>query len=388
MGEILIGMVGDLLIDREKPDEALTEVSNLLAAPDILFGNLEAVFTDHPHPAPSVGIPLFPGSRNLDAFSRAGFDVLSMANNHICDAGHEAMLENRARLRAQGIQTCGAGENIDDARQPAILETGGVKVAFLAYASVFPTGYEARSNMAGLVPLRAYDLWRPALENYHVPGTPPIAQTVPDERDLAALELDIRKAREKADLVVASFHWGDYLRRYHLTDHETRTARWCIDQGADMVIGHHHHALRGMEWYRGKPILYGLGHFVFDLRLTISAEFKERQAEASSGSDEANNFGVFPREGWPLLPLHPETRMTVLAWARASPTCIRDIGFVPCRLRPDGKVVAVDPDSREGREVVDYLERCIATQKINARITADSDPSFGGCRSVRVVPLR
>lgn len=382
MAEVLIGLVGDLLIDRERPDEALAEVGDLLAIPDILFGNLEASFTDEPHPAPSAGISLFPGAKNLDAFARAGFNVLSMANNHIVDAGHTAMLENRARLRAQGVKTCGAGENLDDARKPALIETNGLAIAFLAYASVFPMGYEARSNVPGLVPLRAYDLWRPALDNYHVPGTRPRAQTVPDDRDLALLANDIVQAKQQADLVFTSFHWGDYLRPYYLTDHETRTARWCIDQGVDMVIGHHHHALRGMEWYRGKPILYGLGHFVFDLRLTISEEFKAMQ-RTQVGED--HDFAVFPREAWPLLPLHPDTRMTLLAWARAGIAGVSDIGFIPCRLRPDGCVVAVDPASAEGREVIDYVGRCIASQRLNARITTDGATAFTGHKTLRVV---
>lgn len=382
MSEVLIGMVGDLLIDRERPIEALAEVGDLLTEPDILFGNLEANFTDDPHPAPSVGVALFPAGKNLDAFARAGFNILSMANNHIVDAGHAAMLENRARLRAQGVKTCGAGENLDDARRPAIIEAHGLRIAFLAYASVFPMGYEARSNVPGLVPLRAYDLWRPALDNYHVPGTPPQLQTVPDQRDLAALADDIAKAQQQADLVFTSFHWGDFMRPFHLTDHETRTAKWCIDQGVDMVIGHHHHALRGMEWYRGKPILYGLGHFVFDLRLKISDEFK---AMFAALNEDANNLGVFPREGWPLLPMHPDMRMTLLAWARAGADGVSDMGFVPCRLRPDGCVVAVDPASAEGQDVVAYVERCIVTQKLNARITADEAPLLAGHKTVRVL---
>jgi poly-gamma-glutamate capsule biosynthesis protein CapA/YwtB (metallophosphatase superfamily) len=382
MTEVLIGIVGDLLIDRKQPDEAFAEVRDLLAVPDILFGNLEGNFTDDSHPAPSVGIPVVPGGHNLDAFARAGFNVLSMANNHIVDAGHAAMLQNRARLREQGVQTCGAGENLGDARKPAIIEVHGLRVAFLAYASVFPMGYEARSNVPGLVPLRAYDLWRPALENYHVPGTAPLAQTVPDERDLVALADDVAKAKQQADLVFTSFHWGDFMRPYYLTDHEKRTAKWCIDQGVDMVIGHHHHALRGMEWYRGKPILYGLGHFVFDLRLKISEEFK---GMFGALSEEAQEYAVFPREGWPLLPLHPDTRMTVLAWARASTGGVGDVGFVPCRLRPDGRVVAVAPGSDEGHKVIEYIERCITTQKLNARVTSEATPSITGYQSMRVV---
>jgi Bacterial capsule synthesis protein PGA_cap len=382
MNSVLIGLCGDLLIDRDRPDEPLEEIGSLLAVPDVVFGNLEANFTDSPHPAPSAGIPVIPGAKNLDAFARAGFNVLSMANNHILDAGHAAMLENRARLRAQGVHTCGAGKNLEDARRPAIVNAQGIRMAFLAYASVFPMGYEARSNVPGLVPLRAYDLYRPAVDNYHVPGTPPLLTTIPDEQDLDALEKDIKKAKREADLVFASFHWGDFLRPFHLTQHERHTARWCVDHGVDMVIGHHHHALRGMEWYQGKPILYGLGHFVFDLRLVISDEIKAR---FSALDDSPDSYAVFPREGWPLLPLHPDTRMTVFAWARASSTGVSDLGFVPCRLCPDGRVVAVDPESGDGRAVVDYVGRCISTPNLNAQIVSVDAPALAGHKSVRVV---
>jgi len=382
MSQVLIGMVGDLLIDRECPGEALEAVTDLLAGPDVLFGNLEASFSDEPHAAPSAAIGLFPAAHNLDAFARAGFHVLSMANNHICDAGHAAMLENRARLRSQGVKTCGAGVNISDARRPAIVDTKGVSIAFLGYASVFPMGYEARSNVPGLVPARAYDLWRPGLDNYHVPGTPPRTHSVRDESDFAAIRKDICAAKQQADLVAVSFHWGDWLRPYHLTEHETQTARWCIEQGADLVIGHHHHALRGIEWYRGRPIFYGLGHFVFDLRLNVSDELK---AEFSAMPPDARDYSVFPREGWPLLPLHPDTRMTLMAWASVGSDGVSEIGFVPCRLRPDGSVAAVDPASEEGKEVLAYVERCIVSQKLNGRICTDRARPLAGRPSVCVV---
>src|SRR6185437_4257994 len=120
------------------------------------------------------------------------------------------------------------------------------------------------------------------------------------------------RARESSDLVVTSFHWGEYLRPFHLTEHERRTARYCIDQGADMVVGHHHHALRGMEWYKGKPIMYGLGHFVFDLVLEWSEEYKKGLAELLSPAFFDTPYTTAPKEGWPYLPMHEDTRMTVL----------------------------------------------------------------------------
>ncbi len=381
----LFGFVGDLLVDRDQPAQPFGPVRSLLSAPDVLFGNLEGTYSDNPQPAPSGGTPLYPKAHNLAVFAEVGFDVLSLANNHIVDAGHAALLDNYERLRAQGVLTCGAGANIKLAREPAIVEAKGITVAFLAYASVFPNGYEARSNVPGLAPLRAYDFWRPAFDNYHMPGTPPLTQSVHDERDLAALREDIAAARKRADLVVASFHWGDFLKPLHLTDHERKTAHLCIDEGVDLVVGHHHHALRGMEWYRGKPIFYGLGHFVFDVRLEMSAEAVAILERMTTVQDPVTNYGIFPRPGWPLLPLHEDTRMTLLAYARATRSGFGDIGFVPCRLRPDGSIDAVDPESAEGREVVAYVERCNATQGLKVALAAD-EGTIGGHSGVRVLP--
>jgi len=181
---------------------------------------------------------------------------------------------------------------------------------------------------------------------------------------------------------VMSFHWGDHLRPFSLTDHETRTARLCIDRGADLVLGHHHHAVRGIEWYRERPVFYGLGHFVFDHRLVVTEELKTYFNEL-----DPDGYAIFPRDGWPLLPLHPDTRMTYLGWARAEGKRITDVGFVPCRLRPDGRVTAVHPDTSEGEEIIEYVSRCNRTQKLNGKVVRDKAPMVGGHQSVRVVPI-
>jgi len=99
------------------------------------------------------------------------------------------------------------------------------------------------------------------------------------------------------------------------------------------------------------------------------------------------DYAVFPRDSWPLLPLHPDTRLTVFAWVRAGEHGVSELGFVPCRLRPDGCVIAVDPTSAEGREVVDYVERCIVSQNLNARIIAEGTPQIRGHRGLRVIPV-
>ncbi len=388
MSKALIGLVGDVSVNRENPIEVFSKVRDVLDAPDVLFANLEGPYADDPRPVPSALSWMSSPAANLDVYAQAGFDVMSLANNHILDVGYDAMLENRARLRSQGVRTCGAGDCLDDARRPAIVEAGGLRVAFLAYASVFPVGYAARSDSPGLVPMRAYNVWREANPTLHAPGVRPFARTVPDEADLAALADDIRRAHEVADLVITSFHWGDFWRPLHLTDHEIRTARYCIDQGAAMVVGHHHHTLRGMEWYKGKPIMYGLGHFVFDVRLEWDEDdFKRKTVEADPGGYvEQGDFIPGPREGWPLLPMPEECRMTAFAWAMADGNGITDIGVLPCRLAPDGLVNPLRLDSPEGREVTGYLDKCNSAPRLRSRITPEDPVRIAGFETLRVIP--
>jgi poly-gamma-glutamate synthesis protein (capsule biosynthesis protein) len=372
-----MGMVGDLLVDRDQPDEVFQPVRGALAACDVLFGNLEGAFTDRPHAAPSVTIPLFPKRHNLDCFARAGFNVMSLANNHSCDAGHEVLLENRTALLQQGVATSGAGANLAEAREPAIIERNGVRIAFLSYASFFPFGYEARGGRPGVAPFRSYDHARPAVDNVHAPGMTPRMITVLDETDVANLIEDLAIARASSDVVVAGFHWGDYLRPFHLTDHEKKVARLSVDAGADVVVGHHHHSLRGMEWYKGKPVLYGLGHFVLDFRLDTAAP-------ANLVTHAVEEYDVGPREGWPLLPLHPDTRMTALAVADLDRTGVTRLAYLPCMLRPDGCVVPYDAGTPEAQPIIAYMNKCNETQGLNGTFELAEDMKVDGMRLMRL----
>lgn len=384
--DVLLGFVGDLLSDRDRPAEAYKAVRDLLSRPDVLFGNLEGPYSDDPQSVPSAGLSLVPPAHNLDVFGEVGFDVLSLANNHIVDGGHEAMLETRQRLLDRGVATCGAGRNLAEAREPAMVRSKGIEVAYLAYASVFNKGYEARPSVPGLAPLRAHNFYQDLLDDAYTPGADPRVSTVPDPVDHANLEADIAAAKERADVVVASFHWGDHLKAFYLTDHELRTARRCIDLGVDIVVGHHQHVLRGMEWYRGKPVFYGLGHFVFDIRMDKWPE--DIVAAMPVLDDTVDYYGVAPRKGWPLMPLHPEARMTALGFVKLDGSRPVELGFVPCRLDPEGAVRAVDPESAEGREVIDYVAQGCATQKLNGRLDSPNWVDVAGHRGVRVLPLK
>ena len=129
--------------------------------------------------------------------------------------------------------------------------------------------------------------------------------------------------------------------------------------------------------------MYGLGHFVFDFRTELTAEVRQL---TSRGNLPEQSYEVGPREGWPLLPLHEDTRMTVFAWAKASKERVHEIGFIPCRMTPDGLVHPLESGSPESDEVISYMERANTTQALGSRIVADPARSFGGLASLRVIP--
>lgn len=377
MSELRIVAAGDVFVHREEPEEAFQHVRSAFRGADVAFANLEGVYSDSEERAPSAGVPVIADPAHAPSIAAAGINVVSLANNHSLDGGSLALLKTRKLMRDSGVATAGAGENSAAAHEPAVIDTDRGRVAVLAYAAVFPHGYEARPGAPGLAPVRASTLYAPWEVNEWNPGLLPRVVTVPDEGDMETLREDIARAREQADLVLASFHWGDFTRPFVLTDHEVRTARAAIDAGADAVLGHHHHLLRGIEFHRGRPIFYGLGHFAFDLpgleeQLRSSAYLG--RGEARLRRESARRFGDYrigAREGYPLLPFHPEGRLTGFAVLGYDGQTLQ-AGFAPCVLGPDNSPRPVAASTPEGKEVIDYLERCCESEGIATRFERDA----------------
>jgi poly-gamma-glutamate synthesis protein (capsule biosynthesis protein) len=381
----LLGFVGDVMIDRDDPDTAFDLVRGALQVPDVLFGNAECVYSDNPVLAPSAAVVAVAGTHNAAGLGPAGFDVMSLANNHIVDAGHEGMTSTRELIRDQGIATVGAGCNLTEARRAAVLAAGDARVSYLAYASFFPTGYEAREDWPGLAPMRSRNFYVEKVTNLWAPGMASVCHAVPVRDDLDRLEADLAAAREESDIVVASFHWGDYQRPFHLTDHEKTIAHFAVDHGADVVVGHHHHMLRGIEWYRGKPIFYGLGHFVFDFPLPESGPTALVE-NVRIDPEHDDYYGLARREGWPLHPWHPDARMTAVAWVSLSGTEIGRAGFLPCQLNPAGQVEPLDANSDAGRAVADYITTGSTTEGLATGFRVAHDIDFDGYTTVEAYP--
>jgi len=381
---LLIGLVGDVLVDRPNPDEVFDLIRDTLSVPDVLMGNCECAYAHNPEMSPGVTVPVTASPDNIPAMARAGFKVLGLANNHALDAGHRGLFEMHRHLEDVGIAHCGTGRDLVDARRPAIVQVGDKKVAVLAYATFFPRGYEALDDWPGLAPIKSWNHYRDRLPNVWSPGTPPVVVTIPDEEDMENLAQDIKDARAQADVVIVQFHGGDYKHPFTLSDLELRLARYAVDHGAHAVAAHHHHVLRGMEWYKGSPIFYGLGHFVFDLQnFRGPKEIVTHAAPRDPETDES--YDLAPRVGWPWLPWHRDARMTLMAWMHFGESGVERAGFLPCGLNTLGQVYPIDPHGVEGQQVVDYIRKGCDIAKLNAGFELTSDVRFGDMDSVEML---
>lgn len=232
--------VGDIMLD-DGPGQVvasgrdpLAPFAPLLAAADYRIGNLEC-------PIATVGQPMDSKIYNFRAHPRVlevlrgRFDALAVSNNHSGDYGQAAFLETLDHLARIGIASFGGGRDLAAAHRPLWIEKHGVSIAVLGYNEFKPRSFEAGPHWPGIA-------WS---EDSHV---------------LA----DIRAARAAgADLVIPFMHWG-WEREPEPTERQRRLARLMIDAGAAAVVGGHPHVTQGTEIYRGKPIIYSLGNFVFD----------------------------------------------------------------------------------------------------------------------------
>ncbi len=200
---------------------------------DLLFGNLECVLS----PEKSVNndydsVQMRGDLNHIKGLVEAGFKVLNFANNHCMQHGEEPFLETVRLLETYNINYCGVNTEDHLAGRPALVELNGIRVAFLGYSSR-PRQYFTREPLYS--------------EGY-----------------TKGIEKDIASVRNKADAIIVSLHWGDEFIEQPSPE-EISMGRQLIDAGADLIIGHHPHVLRGVENYKKGVIVYSLGNFVCDM---------------------------------------------------------------------------------------------------------------------------
>jgi poly-gamma-glutamate capsule biosynthesis protein CapA/YwtB (metallophosphatase superfamily) len=316
--EIRIVLTGDSIVNRKLSvytDPASTDLFKTIQHADAAFTNFETLVHDYAYPGAAVSGGAYMSSPSWipGELKWAGFNLVSTANNHAYDFGEQGLLSTLRALDEAGLAHAGSGANLALARAPGYLDTGKGRVALVAVASTFTPGSLAGAQRPDLIgrpginPLRFsttytvdQDLFQSLLkvsaitrggnaggefegsggERQHgngprtsvrigglefQAGDAPGVQTQANQSDLDALVASVSNARRQSDWVIVSSHTHESGHgQQNPPDFLVQAAHAAIDAGADIFVSHGPHILRGIEIYKGKPIFYGLGDFIFE----------------------------------------------------------------------------------------------------------------------------
>ncbi len=354
--------VGDVAPRWEHSDAAFDFTRSILRGGDITFGQLECNLSERGAPQLHVAMPSsLAHPRGAKILADAGFDIVSFASNHTLDWSEEAMLDTLNILRKNNVIVIGAGKNIEDARQPAIIERKGTKVGFLAYCSVVPSGFEAREDKSGVAPMRASTAYE---QVDWQPGTPPRIHSQADPHDLVAMIEDIKKLRPMVDVLVVSIHWGIHFMPAMIAMYQYEVGHAAIDAGADIIIGHHAHILKGIEVYKGKVIFFSLCNFYME-----AGQTQERMKE----SFYYKYYGFEMDPDYPRYPHHIDAKKTILVKCNIFDKRIQRVAFLPVWINKKVQPEPLPRSDPRSDEVYHYMEWLCKDQRLSTKFSREGD---------------
>ena len=365
----LIG-VGDVAPNRDDPPSLFQHCMKPFREADIVFGQMEVPLSDRGAPTFTPHTPLVFPAHNMTALGEkgAGFDVMSFACNHAMDFGNDAFFDTLDGLRANDIGVVGAGANITEARKPVIVERNGVKVGFLGYLSIISPGLIAEETIPGCVPLRARTYYEQVDFN---PGTAPLIVTQLVAEDKQAMEADIRALRPQVDVVVVSIHAGIHIAPAIIAMYQKEAAYAAIDCGADLVMQHHSHILKGVEMYKGRAVFYGMNNFAFEFTRMTPHVVRAWDHNCRRLLTELHRVKVHP--DYPKHRYHFDALKTIMAKVYVSGGCVEKVTFLPCYITPDLEPELLVRSDPRAQEVFDYMAEISEDQKLNVKLSWDGD---------------
>jgi len=243
---IVLLFVGDIMLDRGVEWQIqqhgydwrwpFLKIAETLHEADFVFGNLESQISDKGTKVGSI-YSFRADPKTIEGLAFAGFDALSVANNHSFDYGVEAFLDSLERLKEANISYIGGGIDKEDAHSPLIKKIKGTRVGFLGYTNLGSPLWQATDNTSGIA-------WV-------------------DEDTLLEFQEDIKRAKEQSDILAVSLHFGEEYQK-EPSPMQQLLSKTAIDAGANLVIGHHTHVAQPVEQHKHGWIAYSLGNFVFD----------------------------------------------------------------------------------------------------------------------------
>ncbi len=236
------------------------KIKDYLGKADLLFGNLEGPISQRGQQVGSIYSFRF-SPTSTQALKSAGFDVVSLANNHMLDYQAVALEDTMNSLQTAGIDYVGAGFNETEAFGLKIKEIQGVKIGFLGFENLGPSVWKAEQDRTGM----AWIGWD----------------------DFEKVKEIIGQSKSQVDILAVSLHAGQEYQSLP-DDFQKEFAKMAIDAGADLIIGHHSHVVQSLEKYKNGWIAYSLGNFVFDQFFSketmegaiLNAEIKDKKIDS------------------------------------------------------------------------------------------------------------
>ena len=409
--KVTVIATGDSFMTRRLPAggyPGFDALRDVIASHDVCFNNLETTLhRQEGYPsASSGGTWAMSDPEILDDLKRYGFNLFNTANNHSCDFCHGGLLATIRYLRENDLQFAGTGANLAEAAAPAYFDAPNARVALLASCSTFRDGAYAGNQSSvmkgrpGLNPLRVkkvfhvtkddFETLRRIVNETHINAqkdesislgysqpfpegilnfgghlfqcdTESKTVTEPDPKDLDRMLAGIREAKKQADYVLVSIHSHEFE-----GDISTEPAQFmktychaCIDAGADAILGHGPHAMRGIEMYRGKPIFYSLGNFIFQ---TETVAVQPAEAFENAGMPVTTTIAEYmdhrSANGTRGFNVIPEIWQAFMAGITFEDGMVKEIRIYPITLQmgqPRSKLGW--PLLTNDQDVVDYLNK-------------------------------
>lgn len=242
VGDVMLGRLINKMLKHSDPAYPWGNTLSILQTADLRICNLECVLSDigNPWSVPSKIFHFRSDEKNIKTLQVAKMDIVSLANNHVLDYEHEALLRMLNILDEQKILHAGAGKDLSEASKPAFCQIKQQKIALIAFTDNEPD-WEAQENKPGI-------LYMPTNIN--------------DKRMQNFLR-QIENLRKEVDFLIVSAHWGSNW-GYHPPKEHKSIGHAIIDAGADLIFGHSGHVFRGIEIYKNRPIIYSAGDFIDD----------------------------------------------------------------------------------------------------------------------------
>jgi poly-gamma-glutamate capsule biosynthesis protein CapA/YwtB (metallophosphatase superfamily) len=348
---VRIAAVGDIVLQQPETEKLFEPSSAILRAADVAIGQIEVPHTTSTETT-GITVPSPPAEPEaLRAMAQAGFTVGTTAGNHAFDLGTKGVIDTIEAAAAHGIATTGTGANVGAAVTPVVTSVRGRTVGVLSYNCVGPRESWATSLKAGAAYVKVITHYE--LDDAN-PGNPPTVYTFCDKTSLRAMTDHVAALAERVDVVVVALHKGIGHTPAVIADYEFEVARAAVDAGADMVVGHHAHIMRGIEVYRGVPIFHGLGNFVTVTdALTPDADNDSEELRVWA-KRRRELYGFEPDPTMPAYPFHPESRNTAIAVIDVDEENRVRPSFIPCWIDEQARPTPLAQG--EGDSVVAYIE--------------------------------